>query len=152
MAGASKRPFWMHQVVEYILGGALIASGLQSPTPVIPSVLGAVVMLHAAVTIGPAAAFRVMGRRVHRVVDVGVLAAEVAAGAQPWVDLESATRVTILGIAAVHLFVWWQTNFAERVKSRGADAEADRSTEIGRIAGRLVGNSVNAVRRQRDDR
>jgi hypothetical protein len=148
----SKRPFWMHQVVEYILGGALVASGLQSPTPVIPSVLGAVVMLHSAITIGPVAAFRVIGRRTHRFVDVIVLAGEIIAGVQPWIDLESSTRVTILAIAAVHTFVWLQTNFAMRVKSPGLGADADRSTEIGRIAGRLVGNGVNAVRRQRDDR
>ena len=28
-----KRPFWMHQLVEYILGGAMVATGLQSPSP-----------------------------------------------------------------------------------------------------------------------
>lgn len=151
MALGSKRPFWMHQIVEYILGGALIASGLQSPTPAVPSVLGAVVMLHSAITIGPVGAFRVIGRRTHRVFDVVVLAAEILAGVQPWIDLESTTRLTILGIAAVHAFVWWQTNFAERVKSQPV-GDTDRSTELGRIAGRLVGNGVNAVRRQRNDR
>lgn len=148
----SKRPFWMHQIVEYILGAALVASGLRSPTPVVPSVLGAVVMLHAAITIGPVGAFRVLHRRVHQVVDVVVLAAEVTAGVQPWIDLESSTRIIILGIAAVHLFVWWQTSFAERPKNRILAAEGDRSTELGRVAGRLVGNGVNAIRRQRDDR
>jgi hypothetical protein len=148
----SKRPFWMHQIVEYILGAALVAVGLQSPTPVVPSVLGAVVMLHAAITIGPVGAFRVLHRRVHQVVDVVVLAAEVAAGVQPWIDLESSTRLIILGIAVVHLFVWWQTNFAARAKTRVAAPSGDRSTELGRIAGRLVGNGVNAIRRQRDDR
>jgi len=151
MALPSKRPFWMHQIVEYILGGALIASGLQSPTPVVPSVLGAVIMLHAAVTVGPLGAFRVLGRRTHRVVDVVVIAAEIGAGVQPWINLESSTRIVVLGIAAVHVFVWWQTSFAVRVKTPLLPADADRSTEIGRIAGRLVGNGVNAVRRQRDE-
>jgi hypothetical protein len=160
MAGMSKRPFWMHQIVEYILGAALVASGLQSITPVVPSVLGALIMLHAALTIGPAGAFRLLGRRFHRVIDVGVIAAEVAGGVQPWIDVDSSARLIILGIAAVHAFVWWQTNYAERPKKRkgspgpdpGAEAPADRSTEFGRIAGRLVGNGVNVVRRQRDNR
>jgi hypothetical protein len=31
----AKRPFWMHQLVEYVLGIVLIAQGLQSPTPAI---------------------------------------------------------------------------------------------------------------------
>jgi hypothetical protein len=58
----------------------------------------------------------------------------------------------VLGIAFVHVFVWWNTNFAARAKSLPAvSAEGGRSTEIGRIAGRLVGNGVNAVRRPRGD-
>jgi hypothetical protein len=149
MALPSKRPFWMHQLVEYILGGALVASGLQSPTPAVPSVLGGIVMLHAALTVGPAGAFRVLKRRLHQVIDVLVIAVELVAGVQPWIDLASATRIIIVGIALVHLFVWWQTNFAERVKTLSVSTEGGRSTEVGRIAGRLVGNGVNAVRRQR---
>lgn len=151
MALTAKRPFWMHQVVEYILGGAMVASGLQSPTPLVPSVVGGIVMLHAAITVGPLGAFRVLSRRVHRVVDVGVMALEVVAGVQPWIDIESGTRFLVVGIALVHLFVWWNTNFATRAKSPRISAEGGRSTEVGRIAGRLVGNGVNAVRRQRGD-
>jgi hypothetical protein len=151
MGETTKRPFWMHQLVEYILGGAMIAAGLQSPTPVVPSVVGGIVMLHAAMTIGPLGAFRVIGRRVHRVVDIGVIALEVAAGAQPWIDIDSGTRFVVVGIALVHLFVWWNSSFATRTKSSSVSAEGGRSTEIGRIAGRLVGNGVNAVRRPRGD-
>ena len=149
MASTSKRPFWMHQVVEYILGGALVASGLQSPTPIVPSVLGGIVMLHAAVTVGPVAAFRVLRRRLHRVIDVLVIATEFTAGVQPWINLESATRLIVIGIAVVHLFVWSQTNFAERAKPLRVSTEGGRSAEVGRIAGRLLGSGVNAVRRQR---
>ena len=151
MAVTSKRPFWMHQVVEYILGGAMVASGLQSPTPVVPSVVGAVIMLHAAITIGPLGAFRVINRAVHRVVDVVVIAVEVLAAVQPWISLESATRMIMIGIALVHLFVWWNSSFATRTKASPISAKGGRSTEIGRIAGRLVGNGVNVVRRPRGD-
>jgi len=149
MALPAKRPFWMHQVVEYILGGALVASGLQSPTPAVPSVLGGIVMLHAAITVGPVGAFRVLQRRLHQVIDIVVIATELLAGVQPWINLESGTRIIIVGIAIVHLFVWWQTSFATRTKSLKVSTEGGRSTEVGRIAGRLVGNGVNAVRRQR---
>jgi hypothetical protein len=96
-------------------------------------------------------AFRVISRKVHRFVDIAVMGLEVAAGAQPWIHLDSATRFLMIGIALVHLFVWWNTNFAIRVKSPSVSAEGGRSTEIGRIAGRLVGNGVNAVRRPRGD-
>jgi hypothetical protein len=151
MAVTTKRPFWMHQVVEYILGGAMIATGLQSPTPLLPCLVGAVIMLHSAITIGPVGAFRVITRRVHRVVDVAVITTEVVAGLQPWIHLESGTRIIMVGIALVHLYVWWNSSFASRVKSAAVSAEGGRSTEIGRIAGRLVGNGVNAVRRPRSD-
>ena len=154
MAATSKRPFWMHQLVEYILGGALIASGLQSPTPLVPAVVGGLVMLHAALTIGPLGAFRVIGRRTHRVIDVVIISIEFLAVVQPWIALDNGTRIIIAGIASVHLFVWWNTNFAERPKSEPRSGEGGRSAEVGRFAGRLVGNGVNAVRRPRpeDDR
>jgi hypothetical protein len=154
MAATSKRPFWMHQLVEYILGGALIASGLQSPTPLVPAVVGGLVMLHAALTIGPLGAFRVIGRRTHRVIDVVIISIEFLAVVQPWIELDNGTRIIIAGIASVHLFVWWNTNFAERPKSQPVSGEGGRSAEVGRFAGRLVGNGVNAVRRPRpeDDR
>ena len=154
MAATSKRPFWMHQLVEYILGGALIASGLQSPTPLVPAVVGGLVMLHAALTIGPLGAFRVIGRRTHRVIDVVIISIEFLAVVQPWIELDNGTRIIIAGIASVHLFVWWNTNFAERPKSQPMSGEGGRSAEVGRFAGRLVGNGVNAVRRPRteDDR
>ena len=151
MALSSKRPFWMHQLVEYILGGSMVAAGLQSPTPVVPAVIGVLVMLHAAVTVAPLGAFRVISRKVHRFVDIAVIGVEIGAGAQPWINLDSATRFLMIGIAVVHLFVWWNTNFAMRVKSPSVSSEGGRSNEIGRIAGRLVGNGVNAVRRPRGD-
>jgi hypothetical protein len=149
--GTAKRPFWMHQVVEYLLGGSMIAAGLQSPTPLVPTIVGGIVMLHAAITVGPLGAFRILDRRVHRYVDVAVMALEVVAGLQPWIDLESGTRFLVVGIAVVHLYVWWNTNFAMRAKAPRVSAEGGRSTEVGRIAGRLVGNGVNAFRRHRGD-
>ncbi len=139
----------MHQLVEYILGGALIATGLQSPTPLVPTVVGGLVMLHAAISIGPLGAFRVIGRRLHRVIDVGLIAVAFLAVVQPWINLDSGTRIVVVGIAMVYLFVWWQTNFAQRVKA--PPGEGGRSGEVGRFAGRLVGNGVNAVRRPRGD-
>ena len=146
----SKRPFWMHQLVEYILGGVLVAMGLQSPTPVVPAVMGGVVMLHAAVTHGPLSAFKVIGRRTHRVIDLVVIALELVAAGQPWISVESTTRGTMVVIALVHAFVWWQTSYAVKVKaSKGPRfaPDADRSTEIGRSAGRVVGKGVNAAKR-----
>lgn len=174
-----KRPFWMHQLVEYILGGALVASGLQSPTPLVPAVLGGVIMLHAAITKGALAAFRVIDRRLHRVLDPFVIALCMVGGLQPWVSVESSTRAIVIGIAVVHLVVYFGSSFTERTKTpktpkaaggastttassgtapaggaaasaaAASSADGDRSTDLGRTAGRVVGAGVNAVRKMR---
>ena len=86
------RPFWMHQLVEYIIGLILVATGLQDPEPLVPAVVGGVVLLNAAVAIGPLGAFRLVGRRLHRVVDLVVIAFVVVAAIQPWVDVDVGTR------------------------------------------------------------
>lgn len=155
-------------MVEYILGGALVASGLQSPTPIVPAVLGGVIMGHAAITKGALAAFRVIDRRVHRVLDPFVIGLCMVGAVQPWVSVESSTRAIVLGIAVVHLVVFFGSSFTERTKppktapaagggssssssssSSGAAPGADRSTDLGRSAGRVVGAGVNAVRKMR---
>ena len=62
MGRRAMRPFWIHQAAEYLIGIALVAQGLQSPKPLVPCVVGALVILNAAVSIGPLGAFRWFGR------------------------------------------------------------------------------------------
>ena len=162
-AGAAKRPFWMHQLVEYILGGALVASGMQSPTPIAPAVVGGLLLLYAASTRGALSAFRLIDRRWHRLLDPLFVALEAVAAVQPWIETEPGARFVLGGIAVVHAVVWWGSTYTERaprVDRRAAaqaavqaaldpEARPDRSTELGRSAGRMVGSGVKAVRRAR---
>jgi len=164
MAEASgKRPFWMHQLVEYILGGAMVASGLQSPQPVVPAVLGGIILLYAASTKGAVSAFRLIDRRVHRWFDPVLIVAQLVAAVQPWISVDNGTRFIIVAIALVHAVVWWGSSFHEKARpSREDKAQArqeavaasagDRSTEIGKKAGRAVGVGVNMVRKARTKR
>ena len=145
------RPFWMHQLIEYILGAVLVAQGVQSPSPALPAAAGGLVMINAAMVRGPLAAFRVMSRRVHRVADLAVMGVIVVAAVQPWIAVDAGARLVMLGITAALAFVWWQTSFAEQA-SRGRAAigtEGGRSTEIGRLAGRAVGDGINVAKRFR---
>ena len=147
-SGSGKRPFWMHQVVEYLLGGVLVAQGLQSPDPLVPTVAGVLVLANACtVRDGALSAFRVLSRATHRILDVIVIAAVLVLAVQPWLAVDSGARIVMVGIAAVMAFVWWQSSFAEKAKRETLVAEGGRSTDIGRRAGRLVGDGINAARR-----
>ncbi len=158
MAEAGKRPFWMHQLVEYILGGALVASGLQSPYPVLPSVLGGIIMMNAAMTKGALAAFNVLNRRIHRLIDPVIILLVVLSAVRPWAKVDDGTRVIILGIAAVHFVVWISSSFAEKPKrQKSAPAAlappgepAGRSAVVGQKAGRMAASGVLFVRRAKD--
>ena len=146
MAGG-KRPFWMHQLVEYILGGMLVAMGLQSRTPIVPAVVGGVIMVHTAITKGALAAFKGIDRKVHAAIDPAIIVASIFAGLQPWVSCDNATRLAVVGVAVVHLVVFLGSSFAHRQPRQAASG--DLSTNIGRMAGRAAGSGVNSVRRLR---
>ena len=142
----------MHQIVEYILGGVLIAQGLQSPQPLLPSVAGGLIVVNTTIVKGASmSAFRLVGRQLHRILDLVVIAAIIVAAVQPFVEADPGARVVMGGIAVVLAFVWFQTAFAEKVKKTRAPitAEQGRSDEVGRLAGRAVANGVNAVKRLR---
>ncbi len=150
-----KRPFWMHQMVEYILGGMLVAQGLQSPTPILPALAGGLIMVNAAIVRGPLAAFRVVSRRQHRTLDIVVIITVIVLGVQPAVSVEGSTRMIMVAMAVVMAFVWIGSNFDDRVKRSARTkitAEGGRGTEVGRLAGRAVGDGINAAKRMKDAR
>lgn len=151
MAEAGKRPFWMHQLVEYILGGALVASGMQSVTPLVPAVLGGLIMLNAALTKGALGAFRAYDRRLHRTLDIGIIMLSLVAVGQPWIEVDAGTRIVILAVTTVQIVVFFGSSYAERQRkaapAAGAGSTGDRSTDLGRSAGRIAGSGVNAVRK-----
>jgi hypothetical protein len=182
-----KRPFWIHQIAEYVLGLLLVAQGLQSPAPLVPSIAGGLVVMNAAIVRGaPLSAFRLVSRTQHRVLDVVVLAVIVVLIVQPWIEVIPADRLIMTGIVVVMGFVWMNSNFIEKVpraqrkaaKAAGAPTSATATApttaagagtplapptgdpvdiggvdngsvggDIGRKAGRLVGNGINAAKR-----
>jgi len=154
----------MHQLVEYILGGALVATGIQSPYPVMPAVLGGLIMLHAAFTRGALAAFNVIDRRIHRFIDPFIIVLVVFSAIRPWAEIDDESRVVVLGIAAVHAVVWMSSSFAEKPtkpkKQKSAPAATaqpsapsdpnDRSVIVGQKAGRMAASGVLFARRTKD--
>jgi hypothetical protein len=153
MSGRARRPFWLHQLVEYIIGLILVAQGLQGPEPVVPAVVGGVVLFNAAVAIGPLGAFRLVGRRLHRILDLLAIGVVAVAAVQPWIDVDVGTRAIMIAIAVVYGFVWFYSDFAEKQarQQRRVAATGDRGEDLGRTAGRLAGNAVTAWRRRKPE-
>lgn len=149
----AQRPFWMHQGVEYLIGLVLIGASFQAPEPAVPAVMGVVLLGNTAIARGPLSAFPLVGRRVHRWLDVVVMVLLVAAAFQPFFDVDSTGQILLLAIAFVMLFIWLNSDFSEK-QARKVDKAKLRehlarpqSEEIGRKAGRAVGSGVNAAKR-----
>lgn len=130
------RPFWMHQIVEYIIGASFISTAIVSSTPVIPIVLGALVLVNAAVAIGPAGAFRLVHRQVHRLFDVGLMVVILFAAIQPVYELQGTTRALIIALGLVMAFVWWNSDFATREQRK--ERRGTRSSSTARSAGKAA--------------
>ena len=107
------RPFWLHQVAEYLIGLALVAMGLQSPDPLVPTVAGGLIVINAAMVDGPLGAFRAVSRRTHRTIDLVLIIGLVVAAVLPW-GVDNASRIMMLIVAAVLAVVWWNSAFTRR--------------------------------------
>lgn len=155
----TRRPFWIHQVVEYLIGIGLISASVQLPDPAVPALLGLLVIVNAAVAKGSAGAFRLVGHRVHRSLDLVVIGVLVVFAVQPWVSIDNTGRLLIGGIAFIMWFVWFHTDFSERPsraersaarRASGASQGPRGSEDIGRQAGRVVGAAGSSVKRWKD--
>ena len=143
MGERAMRPFWVHQLAEYLIGIALVAQGMQDISPVVPSVAGAIVMVNTSIARGPLGAFRFVSRSVHRWLDVVVMAAILVGALQPWVAVDIAGRLIMLVMLVPLGFLWFYTDWDER-KGRKARREASAGStgdEVGRSAGRMAANA-----------
>jgi hypothetical protein len=152
MATQGWRPFWLHQVGEYIIGFALVAAAVQSLEPAIPTLAGGLIVVNAALVDGPLGAWRGVSRRQHRIVDVVVGAVVALAALMPFLAIDNVMRLMMIGAVVVMGFLWATTSFAPRpARSPTTAARPDRSESIGRTAGRLVNRGRELVRKQQGE-
>ncbi len=149
----AQRPFWLHQAAEYLVGVALIAQGLQAGEPWVPGAAGAVIVVNAAIAKGPLAAFALVGRRVHRVLDLVIIVGLAAAALAPGVEVSM--RFVLGAFAVVLGFVARYTRYDSRpsVRTRFTDgaktAPGDRAEALGRRWGRVAGQGAKAWKQRR---
>ena len=159
----------MHQAAEYLIAAAFVASGLQSPEPMLPTLMGGLILLNTACSKGPLAAFRVFGRRMHRILDAALVLLTVAVALQPVVEIDGGTRGIMVLLAGAMGVIWLQSDFAEKepkqrspklragagpdvaagrpvVRQPAVEPDGSTADTIGRTAGRLAGKGVNLYR------
>lgn len=145
MGRTVKRPFWLHQAAEYVIGLAAVASGFQSPDPVVPAIMGALILVNAAVADGALGAFRLVGRRWHRRADISVLIALVLLAAIA--DADVSTRLVQFAIIVVLGVVVMGTDYRERVEIvKPVGGPIGTSEDIGRRAGHVAGTLAARLR------
>jgi hypothetical protein len=150
MGERAMRPFWIHQLAEYLIGVALVAQGMQDPEPLVPSLAGVLVMVNASIVRAPLGAFRLVGRGVHRWLDAVVILAIAFGAVQPWVTVDVGGRLIMLVMLVPLGFLWFYTDWAERIarKDRRAAQAGQRGDQIGRSAGRMAGNAYKAIKKR----
>ena len=149
MAERAMRPFWIHQLAEYLIGVALVAQGFQDPEPLVPALAGVFVIANVSIARGPLGAFRVVGRGTHRWLDLVVMLAIAIGAVQPWLAVEVTGRAVMLIMLVPFGFLWFYTDWAERTRrsQRRADCAGPTGDDLGRSAGRFAGNAYVAGKR-----
>lgn len=140
------RGFWLHQLVEYMVGIGLIYIGLQEARPVVLLVAGGLIALNAALVDGPFGAFKTVSRPVHKWLDVAVVVVLLALAVQPVLAVDMMHRVTIAGCAVGMGLLWRITDFGSPRQQR-APASARTAENIGRVAGKNLGAAWVAGKR-----
>ena len=146
MSQVGKRSFWLHQLAEYVVGASLLATGLQSPDPLVPTLVGAVIVVNAAIVEAPLSAYRLVSRRLHRMFDALLVLASVAVAVLA--DIDSGTRLVVALIAVVFVTIVWRTDYSTPEPKVFATSPQGRADELGRLAGRATGRFAARFRRR----
>jgi hypothetical protein len=140
--------FWVHQAVEYLLAAALMSQALQSPRPIVIGTAGILLLLLAASGDGPLRAIGPLPRSLHRTLDWVMVGGLLVSGVVFWSALDFIGVFVLLGTAAALAVVTTQTDYRPKPK-RAPRGPAPSSEEVGRRAGRMVGDGVRAWRGRR---
>jgi hypothetical protein len=148
MGERAMRPFWVHQMAEYLIGAALVAQGMQDRERLVPALAGALVVINASIVHGPLGAFKWVRRRQHRWLDLAVMIATLGGVAQPWLDVTAAGQAVMLVMLLPLGFLWFYTDWAERPARhrRRVDRAGPNSAAMGRSAGRVAGTAYSAAK------
>jgi hypothetical protein len=122
LEGMARIPFWVHQIVELLLGLVLLVQGARTGEHTAALVtMGGLLVLLALCTDGPLGAWSLLGRRTHRVLDV---VAAVALAASPLLlGVDHVVAIVVVEAAALGLaWLAWRSDWRPRARARKAAA------------------------------
>jgi hypothetical protein len=140
---AQGRPYWLHQIAEYVVGLILLLLISRADSDAVPLLAAgcALVLINTAISGPPAGCLHLVGRRVHRWTDVAVIVALVVI---PIVFHErTSTNVwfTMIGCAVVLLVVRLTTNYSVKPKREPMPPLSDIAKASPRALGRAIGKA-----------
>jgi hypothetical protein len=159
-------PFWIHQVVEYLLGLLMLTQAIQTDRPLIPVLLGVAIIVLAATADGPVAAFHLVPRRLHRALDIVVLAVVVVVAVVFRDELGTSGLVFAVlaaaGLAGLVVRTDYRTRPRRITATSAPDASpspeagpeaavspgapASKAERVSRAAGRALGRGIKSYR------
>jgi hypothetical protein len=149
-----KLPFWVHQLMEYALGLALLLQAPHADLPLVLLAAGAGVIILAGTAKGPLAAWRGVNRRTHRRLDIASAVVAIVVAVVFWSRLGVTSGGTIVVVALFLLLLASSVDVRERPPrtwpGRGSMPSLPKdSEEVGRAAGRVVVKGVQAYRNRK---
>jgi hypothetical protein len=143
MMATSGRPYWLHQVAEYIIGLVMLLMITRAHGDAAPLLAagGVLVLVNVAISGAPAGCLHMVSRPVHKWTDVGVVASLVAI---PVVFRDRATStvwITMVGCALVLLVVRLTTNYSVKPKREPMPPIGNIANASPRALGRAIGKA-----------
>ena len=141
---SGKLPYWMHQLIEYLLGLLLLFEAARLKHPLLPAIAGVAIVLLGAMGDAPLSAFRTVRRPVHRTVDLVVGVVLLALGLVLWRSGGGAAMLVV--VAVLLLILTWRTNYRPKGPKTPLRERLPDARMAGRLAGRATGKVVIAGR------
>lgn len=139
-----KLAYWMHQLLEYLVGIVVLFETARFSKPAAPVLVGAAVVVLGSLGDAPLSAFRSVPRRVHRLADLAVAAvALVLAAVGP---ASKAGRIALVVVAVVLALLAWRTDFSPKAPKVPLRERLPDSRDVGRVAGKAAGKAAVAGR------
>jgi hypothetical protein len=137
--GRNRLAFWIHQLVEYLVGTFLLMQGVQSSEPLVPALAGVVVLAVATTAHAPLSAFKLVPRPLHRLLDIVLLAGFAVLAVTGLGGLGTPVRILLGAAAAAMLGLLVRTDYRTPVKrARGTPPTGSPSAAGAAVAARAA--------------